>query len=72
MSDPLDQAIAEAQYWLLAFKEAQAEVERLRAINVGLINARAAAAEVLGRVASKLPVTCCECRAVLERMEATK
>lgn len=47
-----------------------AEIERLRAINVGLINARAAAAEVLARVASKFPVTCCECVAVLRQMEA--
>ena len=52
--------------------EAADEIERLRAINVGLINARAAAAEVLGRVAYKLPVTCCECRRVLEQMEAVK
>lgn len=49
--------------------EILAEVERLRALNESLVNARAAAAEVLGRVANKLPVTCCECREVLRQME---
>lgn len=59
----LKDAREEAQYWLLAFKDAQAEIAILRRLNESLAGRLAAACEVLGRKANRLPLTCPHCSA---------
>jgi len=43
-----------------------AEVQRLRSVNVSLVNRCAAAAEVLGRIANRERLTCSRCGAVVD------
>jgi hypothetical protein len=52
----------------MTLPEAEAEIVRLQRLNAGLVDRIAMAAEVMGKVANRLPVCRCELEAVIKEL----